>query len=143
MRAVLLTLALLIPALSACSGGETEKVAGPTKQEQADSVWKKDAAKELGSDAFDFPALQQQAAIDCMRTEVDQWTVAMALSGSRSSTDLTRVGLVHLCPDAAKSYDAAAKIIENTDNPLILVCGPDVVLSDADAQAARLVCAGR
>ncbi len=143
MRAVLLTLVLLIPALSACSGGDAKEPSTSTDQDQVVTAWKADAAKELGTENFDFAALEQQASVDCMRSTVDQWTVVMAMSGARSSTDLTRVGLKHACPAAMKAYDKAGKIVDSTDDPMSLVCGPDVVLSDADAQAARLVCAGR
>jgi len=143
MRAVTLALALLLPTLAACSSSSAEEPAAPSEQEQASVAWKSEIAEALGSDTFDFAALQQQATADCARTEVDQWTVALALSGARSSIDLTRVGLTHACPDVVTSYDAAVQAVDSAADPLALVCAPGVELSDADALLAELACAGR
>jgi len=143
MRAVTVALALLLPALAACSSADAKESPAPTDQEQAIAAWEADVAETLGSDAFDFAALQQQAAVDCARTDVTQWTVTLALSGARSSTDLTRVGLTHACPDVVTSYDAALKAVDSAADPMTLVCAPGVELDPADAALAEMACAGR
>jgi hypothetical protein len=97
MRVLALLLVLLAPALAACSGGgdATSGKAGTVahEEEQAVADWRAAAEAELGTDTFDFEALRQGAAVDCMRTDVRSWTVELALSGDVSTSGLTRVGL--------------------------------------------------
>jgi hypothetical protein len=73
MRALALALALLVPALAGCSGGEaaTPAVSGNVVEEDAASTaeWRSDVEEHLGTDVFDFLALQQAAALDCQRTD--------------------------------------------------------------------------
>ena len=98
---------------------------------------------ELGSDTFDFAALQQAAAADCLRTSSADWTVELALSGDLSTSDLTRVGLEHACADVVPAFDEAVAAVETASDPLDLVCGPGVELSGEAALSADLVCANR
>lgn len=143
MRPVIAALTLLVPALVACSSSDAQEPAAPTAQERTVAAWESDVEEALGSDAFDIATLQQQATADCTRTDVERWTVSLALSGSRSSTDLTRIGLTHACPDVVEAYDEAVDSVDAAADPLVLVCGPGVEMSDADAQLAEMVCAGR
>ena len=145
MRVVTVVLTLLLPALVACSSGtDTESSASAsTEQERAVAAWKTDAEKVLGSDAFDFAALEMQAGADCLRTNVESWTVPLALAGARTATDLTRVGLTHACPKVVDVYDEAVQVVDSTPDPLTLVCAPDVVVSSDDAPAVEMACAGR
>ena len=144
MRVVTVVLTLLLPALVACSSGtDTESSASTEQEQQAVAAWKTDAEKVLGSDAFDFAALEMQAGADCLRTDVESWTVPLALAGARTATDLTRVGLTHACPKVVDVYDEAVQVVDSTPDPLTLVCAPDVVVSSDDAPAAEMACAGR
>ncbi len=143
MRALTLALALLLPALVACSSSEADESAEPTKQEQTIAAWEADVAKTLGTDEFDLPALEQQAAADCARTDVEQWTAGLVLSGARSEADLTRIGLTHACPEVVDVYDSAVEVVDSTADPLTLVCAPGVELGDDDARLAEMACANR
>lgn len=149
MRAFVLRLVLLVllPALVACSGGDdtpgtsAEQVAATEDAASAD--WRDAVEAELGTTTFDFATLQQQAAVDCMRTSAADWTVELALSGDTSTSGLTRVGLEHACADVVPAFDRAVATVEQAADPLDLVCGPGVELSDEAAPSAELVCANR
>ena len=146
MRALVLALALLAPALVGCSGGEaaTPAASGNVVEEDAAATaeWRADVEEHLGTDVFDFLALQQAAALDCQRTDASSWSVELALSGDVSTSALTRIGLEHACADVVEAFDAGLAAVERADDPLDLVCGPDVRLSSEDALKADLVCAG-
>lgn len=142
--ALVLALALLAPALAGCSGGEgaTPAVSGNVVEEDAAETagWRSDVEEHLGTDVFDFLALQQAAALDCQRTDASSWSVELALSGDVSTSALTRIGLEHACADVAEAFDAGLAAVERADDPLDLVCGPDVRLSSEDRLKADLVC---
>ncbi|QSR29411.1 hypothetical protein CFI00_02615 [Nocardioides sp. S5] len=144
MRALVLALVLLVPALAGCSGGEaaTPAVSGNVVEEDgaATAEWRADVEEHLGTDVFDFLALQQAAARDCQRADASSWSVELALSGDVSTSALTRIGLEHACADVVEAFDAGLAAVEQTDDPLDLVCGPDVRLSSQDALKADLVC---
>jgi hypothetical protein len=138
--------ALLVPALAGCGGGDA--ASGSTAEadrteEAAVAEWRTAIEDELGSDTFDFAALQQTAAADCLRTTAEEWTVELALSGALSTSDLTRVGLEHACADVVPAFDEAVATVEAASDPLELVCGPGVELSGEAALSADLVCANR
>ncbi len=150
MRALVLALALLVPALSACSegadeksesGGAAENVA--QQEDEATTEWRAAVADELGSDTFDFAALQANAAVDCQRTDAAAWSVHLALSGDTATSALTRIGLEHSCSDVVPAFDAGIDAVEKAADPLELVCGPGAELSSEDALKAELVCANR
>lgn len=150
MRALVLALALLVPALTACSGGTdadapseaaVEKVA--QQEDEATAAWRAAVADELGSDAFDFSALQANAAVDCQRTDAAAWSVHLALSGDTATSALTRIGLEHACADVVPAFDKGVATVEEAADPLDLVCGPGVDLSSQDVLRADLVCANR
>jgi len=147
MRALALLLVLLAPALTACSDGDAgaaePSAGGAAEEEQALAQWQADVEAELGSDSFDLATLQQAAAVDCMRTDVESWTVGLALSGDVSTSTLTRIGLEHACADVVPAFDEAVAAVEESADPLDLVCGPGVDLTSADALAAELACANR
>lgn len=148
MRALALLLVLLAPAAAACSAsadedaGTTAEQAAPAELE-ATADWRAAVEAELGSDTFDFAALQQAAAVDCMRTDTGAWTVELALSGDTATSGLTRVGLEHACPGVVAAFDEAVATVEDAADPLDLVCGPGVELTDEAAISAELVCANR
>lgn len=147
MRLIALLLVLLAPALTACSGGSgggvgrAETVAH--EEDQAVVEWRAAVEEELGTDTFDFEALRQRAAVDCMRTDAQAWMVELALSGDVATSGLTRVGLEHACPDVVPAFDEAVATVQDSADPLDLVCGPGVELSSEDALRADLVCAHR
>ncbi|HSU03425.1 MAG TPA: hypothetical protein VLK03_12805 [Nocardioides sp.] len=147
MRALVLALVLLVPALAGCSGSGADAAraaAGAAAEQDRDlAQWRAEVAEELGADTFDFAALQQDAAVDCLRTGAQSWTVALALSGDVSTSTLTRIGLEHACPDVVAAFDAAVTAVEGAADPLELVCGPAVELGAEDALTAELACAGR
>ena len=144
MRALVLALVLLVPALAGCAGGEaaTPVISGNVVEEDAAATaeWRVDVEEHLGTDVFDFLALQQAAALDCQRTDASSWSVELALSGNVSTSALTRIGLEHACADVVEAFDAGLAAVEQADDPLDLVCGPDVRLSSQDALKADLVC---
>ena len=144
MRALALALALLVPALAGCSGGEaaTPAASGNVVEEDAAATaeWRADVEEHLGTDVFDFLALEQAAALDCQRTDASSWSVELALSGDVSTSALTRIGLEHACADVVEAFDAGLAAVERAEDPLDLVCGPDVRLSSEDALKADLVC---
>lgn len=144
--------ALLVPSLAAC-GGEAD-ASGTTARSQTDAAedaaaedaladWRAALEDELGTDAFDFAALQQTAAADCVRTDAGDWTVELALSGDLSTSALTRIGLEHACSDVVAAFDEAVAAVDRAADPLELVCGPHVELSAEAALSADLVCANR
>lgn len=138
--------ALLVPSLAACGGGDAasgSSAEAPRTEDAAVAEWRTAIEDELGSDTFDFAALQQTAAADCLRTTAGEWTVELALSGDLSTSDLTRVGLEHACADVVPAFDEAVATVESAADPLDLVCGPGVELSDEAALGAELVCANR
>ncbi|MCP3421880.1 hypothetical protein [Nocardioides pinisoli] len=147
--AVLALLAvLLVPSLSAC-GGEADAT-GTTARAEAEAAhaevladWQAALEAELGTDTFDFAALQQAAAADCVRTDAGDWAVELALSGDLSTSALTRIGLEHACGDVVPAFDEAVATVERAADPLELVCGPDAELSAEAALSADLVCANR
>jgi hypothetical protein len=150
MRALVLALALLVPALSACSGGDASasgqdgavrEVA--QKEDEATAAWRAAVADELGTDAFDFAALQANAAVDCQRTDAAAWGVHLALSGDTATSALTRIGLEHACSDVVPAFDKGVTAVEGAADPLDLVCGPGADLSSEDALKAEIVCANR
>ncbi|KRE95528.1 hypothetical protein ASG76_07780 [Nocardioides sp. Soil774] len=147
MRALLPALALVLTALSACSAEAEEapeQSANPVQREDATAAeWRADLAAELGTDAFDFLALQQAAAVDCQRTDAGAWAVELALSGDVSTSALTRIGLEHACADVVAAFDEGLAAVEQAGDPLDLVCGPGVRLSSQDRLRADLVCAQR
>lgn len=147
MRALLLALPFLLPALSACSAGAQdapERADNAVQAADAETAeWRADVAAELGTDTFDFLALQQAAAVDCQRTEASAWSVELALSGDVSTSALTRIGLEHACADVVGAFDEAVATVEQAGDPLDLVCGPGVQLSSEDRLRADLVCGGR
>ena len=144
MRALALALALLVPALAGCSGGEaaTPAASGNVVEEDAAATaeWRADVEEHLGTDVFDFLALEQAAALDCQRTDASSWSVELALSGDVSTSALTRIGLEHACADVVEAFDAGLAAVERAADPLDLVCGPDVRLSSEDRLKADLVC---
>lgn len=146
MRALVLLLALL-PAFVACSGGDepagtaAEQVS--QTEDAATAAWRAAVEAELGTTTFDLATLQQDAAVDCMRTSVSDWTVELALSGDPSTSGLTRIGLEHACAEVVDAFDQAVTAVEKASDPLDLVCGPGVELSDEAALSAELVCANR
>ncbi|NYE36756.1 hypothetical protein F4692_001889 [Nocardioides cavernae] len=148
MRALALLLVLL-PTLAACSGADgPEEGAGSAEQvaqarDEATAEWRAAVEAELGTTTYDFDALQQDAAVDCMRTSVADWTVELALSGDTSTSGLTRVGLEHACDDVVAAFDEAVAAVEGAADPLDLVCDPGVELSAATAPTAELACANR
>lgn len=147
--AVLALLAvLLVPSLSAC-GGEADAT-GTTARAEAEAAraevladWQAALEAELRTDTFDFAALQQAAAADCVRTDAGDWAVELALSGDLSTSALTRIGLEHACGDVVPAFDEAVATVERAADPLELVCGPDAELSAEAALSADLVCANR
>ena len=149
MRALVLALALLVPALSACSGGsESEPTSGSAEtvaqqEDEASAAWRSAVEDELGADTFDFDAIQANAAVDCQRTDAGSWSVHLALSGDTATSALTRIGLEHACSEVVPAFDQAVARVEQAADPLDLVCGPGVDLSSEDALKADLVCANR
>ena len=147
MRALALLMVLLAPALAACSGGGDatpgRAEAAAHEEDQAVADWRAAVEDEIGTDTFDFEALRQAAAVDCMRTDAQSWTVELALSGDVATSGLTRVGLEHACADVVPAFDEAVATVEEAADPLDLVCGPGVELSSEDALRADLVCAHR
>ncbi|NPD04881.1 hypothetical protein HN031_09330 [Nocardioides sp. zg-1308] len=147
MRALALALALIVPALAACSGGDEDPSGAASavahEEDQALAEWRSAVEAELGSDSFDFASIQQDAAVDCLRTDSSAWTVELALSGDVATSGLTRVGLEHACGDVVPAFDEALAAVEAAADPLELVCGPDVELSAEDSLKAELVCAHR
>jgi hypothetical protein len=142
--------ALIVPALAACSGGDGDAGEGSgtaAKASQSESQeaaeWRAALEEELGTDTFDYAALQQAAAADCARTDAAAWTVELALSGDLSTSDLTRVGLEHACEDVVPAFDEAVATVEQAADPLDLVCGPGVELPAEAALTADLVCSNR
>jgi hypothetical protein len=141
---------LLVPALAACSGGDgaageasgTATTASQSESKEA-AEWRAALEEELGTDTFDFAALQQAAAVDCARTDAAAWTVELALSGDLSTSALTRVGLEHACADVVPAFDEAVAVVEQAADPLDLVCGPGVELPAEAALTADLVCSNR
>ena len=138
---------LLVPALAACGGGaDATTEASETASRVADEAltdWESALEDELGTGTFDFAALRQAAAADCVRTDAGDWTVELALSGDLSTSALTRIGLEHACADVVPAFDEAVTTVEQAADPLDLVCGPDVELSAEAALSADLVCANR
>ena len=147
MRALALALVLLAPTLAACSGGgDTAPARAETSAHQEDehvAEWRAAIEDELGTDTFDFASLQQEAAVDCLRTDAGSWTVDLALSGDVATSALARIGLEHACPDVVPAFDEAVAAVEGATDPLDLVCGPGVELGSEDALRAELVCAHR
>jgi len=139
---------LLVPSLAAC-GGEADASGPPARaqavaaEDEALADWRTALEDELGTDTFDFAALQQTAAADCVRTDAGDWTVELALSGDVSTSALTRIGLEHACSDVVAAFDEAVATVEQAADPLELVCGPGVELSAEAALSADLVCANR
>jgi hypothetical protein len=138
--------ALLLPGLTAC-GGDADATsasgAASRAEDEALADWEAALADELGTGTFDFAALRQAAAADCVRTDAADWTVELALSGDLSTSTLTRIGLEHACADVVPAFDEAVATVEQAADPLDLVCGPDVELSGEAALSADLVCANR
>ena len=139
--------ALLVPSLAACGGGADATAeasgTGSRAEEEALADWQSALEDELGTGTFDFAALRQAAAADCVRTDARDWTVELALSGDLSTSTLTRIGLEHACADVVPAFDEAVATVEQAADPLDLVCGPDVELSAEAALSADLVCAHR
>jgi hypothetical protein len=146
LKAVLLAV-LLVPSLAACGGGAdatTEASGTATRAEDAALAdWESALEDELGTGTFDFAALRQAAAADCVRTDAGDWTVELALSGDLATSALTRIGLEHACSDVVPAFDEAVATVEQAADPLDLVCSPDVELSAEAALSADLVCANR
>lgn len=144
-----LLLVLLVPVLTGCSdgAGAADAPGGASAAEKEEerqlAAWEADVAAELGADTFDFDALRQAAATDCLRTDPSTWTVGLALSGDVSTSALTRIGLEHACPDVVPAFDEGVVAVEGASDPLDLVCGPEVELDPVDALAADLACANR
>jgi hypothetical protein len=139
---------LLVPSLAACGGeadasGTTAASEAKAAEDEALADWRTAVEDELGTDTFDFAALRQAAAADCVRADAADWTVELALSGDLSTSALTRIGLEHSCSNVVASFDAAVKAVEESADPLDLVCGPGVELSAEAALSAELVCANR
>lgn len=150
MRALVLALALLVPALSACSGGaDTESRSGGAaenvaqQEDEATAAWRAAVEEELGADTFDFDAIRARAAVDCQRTDAAAWSVHLALSGDTATSTLTRIGLEHACADVVPAFDQGVATVEEAADPLDLVCGPGADLTSEDALKADLVCANR
>ena len=147
MRALLLALALVVPALAACSAdAETapDVAENVVQREDAEvAEWRAAVSDELGTDTFDFLALQQAAALDCQRTDASAWSVELALSGDVSTSALTHIGLEHACADVVRAFDEGLAAVQQAEDPLTLVCGPGVELSSQDRLRADLVCARR
>lgn len=150
MRALVVLLALLVPGLSACSGGaDAEPGSGDAaenvaqQEDEATAAWRAAVEDELGADTFDFDAIRARAAVDCQRTDAGAWTVHLALSGDTATSALTRIGLEHACADVVPAFDKGVASVEQAADPLGLVCGPGVELSSEDELKADLVCANR
>ena len=144
MRSHLIAVLLCLPALGACTGASAdEESATPT--EHVDAAWQADVEEALGSDAFDLGALQGQAAADCQRVSAAAWVPTLVMSGelTSSTTELTRIGLEHACPDVLEAFDSALRTVDSAADPLELVCGPDAALEGEDAAKAEMVCASR
>ena len=138
---------LLVPSLAACGeeADATRTAAAESTPDDDEGLadWRAAVEDELGTDTFDFAALQQSAAADCVRTDAADWTVELALSGDLSTSGLTRIGLEHACSDVVAAFDEAVATVEQATDPLDLVCGPGVELSAEAALSADLVCANR
>lgn len=148
MRAPALLTLLLLPALAACSGdGSADPVDRArevsAQQDAATADWRAAVEDELGTDTYDFAALQAAAGVDCQRTDAAAWTVHLALSGDTATSTLTRIGLEHACADVVTAFDEARERVRSAADPLDLVCGPGVELSAEDRLQADLVCANR
>lgn len=148
MRALALLVLLLVPSVSACSGTDApspaDRAADVAHQEDAATAdWRAAVSDELGTDTFDFDALQAAAAVDCQRTDAAAWTVQLALSGDTATSAVTRIGLEHACPDVVDAFDRAVTTVESASDPLDLVCGPGVELTAEVEMQAELACAQR
>ncbi len=147
MRALVLALALLVPAVSACSGDSDATPAAAEQaaqqEDEATAAWRAAVEDELGADTFDFDAIQARASVDCQRTDAAAWGVHLALSGDTATSALTRIGLEHACAEVVPAFDAGVATVEKAADPLDLVCGPEAELSAEDALKADLVCANR
>lgn len=148
MRALALLVLLLVPTVSACSGGGAAPSADRAEsaahsEDPATAEWRAAVEDELGSDAVDFPTLQAAAGVDCQRTDAGAWTVQLALSGDTATSAVTRIGLEHACPDVVDAFDRAVSTVDAAPDPLALVCGPGVRLPAEARMQAQLVCAQR
>lgn len=144
MRFHLIAALLALPTLTACSGASADEEAGADAERVAAS-WQAEVEETLGTTTVDFEAVTRQAAADCRRTSAAAWVPTLVMSGdlSTASTEVTRIGLEHACPEVAEAFDAAVAEVEVAGDPLELVCGPDAVLEGEDALKAELVCASR
>ena len=125
MRAHVLALVLALPVLAACSGGEDAKESAALSAQDVDAQWRADAEKALGAEV-DLETLQRQAAVDCQRTDVANWVVTLGTSGDTTTSDVTRVGLQHLCPDVEDVFTQALQEIEDAPDVNALVCSQPV-----------------
>ena len=86
-------------------------------EEAALADWQSALEDELGTGTFDFAALRQAAAADCVRTDAGDWTVELALSGDLATSTLARIGLEHACADVVPAFDEAVATVEQAADP--------------------------
>lgn len=123
MRSLIPALALSVLALSACGGSSEETGdAAADKQGKAEQAWLADVEKAMGAEVLDVDAALRQAVQDCGRTTPEAWTAVLALSGTSSATDVTRVNLDHHCSDVVAGFDEARAAVEKADDRNVLLC---------------------
>jgi hypothetical protein len=127
MRSLTVAVALSLAALTACSGATEDGDAGTLSSAQVDeatAAWQADVEEALGTDTFDFAALERDAATDCQRTTADAWTIGLSLDGATSATTtaITRIGLEHACSDVVAAFDKGLEAVEGADDTTALAC---------------------
>ena len=123
MRSYALALVFALPVLAACSGGEDAAEGAALSAQDVDKKWQADAEEALGAEV-DLETLKRQAAVDCQRTDVANWVVTLGTSGDTTTSDVTRVGLQHLCPPVEDVFAQALQEIEDAPDVNALVCCP-------------------
>lgn len=137
----LIVLALASVALTACSSADAEQGTADGAG-KAEAAWLADVEEVLGAEATNVEALRQQAAASCAVTAAEDWTVELALSGATSTSDVTRVGIEHLCPEVLPAFDEARAAVDAADDTNALVCTlPADALSSDSQLKLKLVCA--
>lgn len=140
MRTLIIALALSVVALTGCSSDAAEKPQA-NDQDKAETAWRADVEEALGTDTFDFEAIQQNAAADCQRTTTDGWTISLGLSGSTSTATVTRIGLEHACSEVLPVFDEAVAAVDAAEDTSALVCSlPTDGVSLDDQAKLELVC---
>lgn len=148
MRSLTVAVALSLAALTACSSTGADEESASLSGSSVDAVsaaWQADVEAALGTDTFDFAALERDAATDCQRTTAEAWTIGLALDGSTSATTsaLTRIGLEHACSDVVAVFDEGLAAVEATDDSTTLACSlPRDEAISADRAVLDVVCRG-